>query len=108
MYVFEPITIVPGHDNDRTSVIVVDGKYCVSKEVATLHNDKGMPIVDSGEAVIELNGACVVDDAAVDVGAEAAFVDCCAVAPARRMDAKQHTLFVRTMLPDESRSSRLS
>ena len=80
----------------------------MSKEVATLHNERGMPIVDSGETVIELDGACVVDDAAEGVGVEAAFVDRCAVAPAISMAAKQHTLFVRTMSLDEPKTLWLS
>lgn len=62
-----------------------------------LHNDIGMPIVDCGEAVIDVDGAFVVDDTGVCVGVGPVFVARWAVAAATSVAARQHTRSVRDM-----------
>jgi hypothetical protein len=59
-----------------------------------------MPIVDCGEAVIEVDGTFVVDDAGVCLGVVFVFVDRCAVAAATSVAARQHARSVRAMCRD--------
>ena len=56
-----------------------------------------MPSVDFGEAVIELDGAFVVDDAGVCVGVGLVVVDRWAVVAATSAAARQHARSVRAM-----------
>ena len=70
-----------------------------------------MPIVDSGDAVIDDDGAfddddgksVIDDDASMDVGVGLVFVIRCDFTPATSMAARQHARAVRAMFRNKSR-----